>query len=441
MQSDMASVKNEIRNAVLLRVLQLLNEREGAAAVREILLELKRFSGCDSVGMRLREQDHLHCYEINDETGKLIDSAQSACTLGLDAKVSGCFCLMPALRRISECVINGRYDPGRDFFTCAGSFWTNSITALSASVPRQSWFDCPTGFGGYEAIAIIPLKSSDETIGVLEFRQRIPGAFDAELVEFLESLGQSLGIAVAHDRAHEALEDGLRVARDQAQQLAAYEASQRRQSELVIDEINHRIRNNLAAIAGLLEMELNSCRAHLPKEVALREAAGRIQVIAAVHELLHGQSIHEVDLQAIARRIARIVEDNFLAPEAKMVFSVQGATLRMGSKAATGMALVINELLVNAAKHALCGRTELQVRMSFTICDDFAEIEVRDDGPGFPADFDPAVGANLGLELVDQLLRFDLCGEWKIGNNAGAMVILKVPSAGLCTSETSLEEA
>jgi two-component sensor histidine kinase len=89
---------------------------------------------------------------------------------------------------------------------------------------------------------------------------------------------------------------------------------------------------------------------------------------------------------------------------------------------ATAIALITNELLLNSGKH---GATEARVVMKADGTS--AHLQVTDNGPGFPPDFDAAQNANLGLTLVDTLTRHDLQGEVAYTTDGGAKVEVTFP--------------
>jgi two-component system, sensor histidine kinase PdtaS len=76
------------------------------------------------------------------------------------------------------------------------------------------------------------------------------------------------------------------------------------------------------------------------------------------------------------------------------------------SKQCIALSLILNELVTNALKH---GQKRAEVR--FHTQEQQAYLEVSDDGKGFPEDFSPRLAANMGLELVESLIRTDLKGK------------------------------
>jgi two-component sensor histidine kinase len=100
----------------------------------------------------------------------------------------------------------------------------------------------------------------------------------------------------------------------------------------------------------------------------------------------------------------------------------------MPVRQSTSLTVLVNELVSNAVKH---GRGA--IRLALTTRDGRALLEVTDEGPGFPAGFDPVTAANTGLELIQTLARLDLQGDTRFENiqGGGARVVVEFPIPGL----------
>jgi two-component sensor histidine kinase len=90
---------------------------------------------------------------------------------------------------------------------------------------------------------------------------------------------------------------------------------------------------------------------------------------------------------------------------------VQGPSIRLPASQATPVALVINELLLNALEHGMVGRTHGTITLSLTDLGDAVQLAVLDDGSGLPPHFDPATSNSLGLQIVKTLVQDDLKGS------------------------------
>jgi len=198
------------RTQVSLAILQHLNfggDRRGL--IDGILRRVKDYTGFDAVGIRLREGGDFPYYATSGFPDHFVDKERYLCVRDETGNSVRDSEGNPVLECMCDNVLCGRIDPSRPFFTDGGSFWTNSTTELLTSVtddqllarPRRRCHD-----EGYESVALIPLRSNGETIGLLQLNDHRPGRLDIELIPFLERLGHSIGIALHRADATEALE-------------------------------------------------------------------------------------------------------------------------------------------------------------------------------------------------------------------------------------------
>lgn len=197
-----------------------------------------------------------------------------------------------------------------------------------------------------------------------------------------------------------------------------------RQLRTLVQEMHHRIKNNLQTMADLLSLEMTHAHMASPQE-CLRASIARLTSIAAVHELLSVDHATETDIKPVAQRVLDTCVQTMSEPGQHIQTSVRGPDIYLPSKKATALALVISELVGNAMKHALAERDQGQVTVELQ--DGYGEIAVvvRDDGEGFPADFDPTESNGLGLRIARTLVEIDLGGTLELRNGQGAMAIVK----------------
>jgi len=189
-------------------------------------------------------------------------------------------------------------------------------------------------------------------------------------------------------------------------------------------ETHHRVKNSLQVIASMVDMRLLEDTDTISPE-DLRRLGTHIHTLAAVHEILTEASkadaqAHFVSARAILERLLPLLQ--------KMAggrsIRCETEDVRLSGKQGTALALITNELVSNAVKH---GTGDIEV--SLTVGDGEALLEVRDAGPGFPADFDPRQVTSTGWELVDRLSRWDLQGAsaWENLSAGGARVTVSIP--------------
>lgn len=213
------------------------------------------------------------------------------------------------------------------------------------------------------------------------------------------------------------------------QQAWAQEQESAARLKVAIKETNHRIKNNLQVVCSLLDVQLLESGETVSRR-AVEETVQQVRAIAAVHDFLsHEMRESTVQGDLLLERLVKLA-----AGPAHLSVQLEASAVALEVKQATAVALIANELLLNAGKH---GATEATVRMQSAgqdVC-----LQVSDNGPGFPSGFDPEVDANLGLTLVETLVHHDLAGDVAFTTNNGAEVAITFPiNAAESTMPTSL---
>ncbi|HEU4641740.1 MAG TPA: sensor histidine kinase [Gemmatimonadaceae bacterium] len=171
---------------------------------------------------------------------------------------------------------------------------------------------------------------------------------------------------------------------------------------LLLRELQHRVRNNLAAIQALLVLERHRVPPR-PLGEALDVAIARLRGMAALQDSLLPHE-DQVDLATLAHAVARGALDVFGAAEDVRV-EVDG-TATLPSRSASAVAIVLNELITNALKHAAARTVRIEIRDT----PGRVELVVSDDGRGMTA---PTHGGS-GLMIVRAVVRNELAGELAI---------------------------
>jgi two-component sensor histidine kinase len=201
-----------------------------------------------------------------------------------------------------------------------------------------------------------------------------------------------------------------------------------RERELLLRELQHRVKNNMQMLAGMLlgaAREATSNEAHL----ALRDAANRFSAVSAVQQLLYGSGrLDTIGSEALVNSLIASLAGMTRAPleTAKHVDPVD-----LPIEPATPIALVLNELLVNAVKYGVPAQGNQQIAVEFRHDAGHITMIVHDNGPGFTGP--DAQRRASGLGLVRALLR-QLGGRLDIENQGGARCMarfaLPTPRAG-----------
>jgi two-component sensor histidine kinase len=184
----------------------------------------------------------------------------------------------------------------------------------------------------------------------------------------------------------------------------------------MMQEMHHRIKNNLQTVADLLTLEMS--RNPRPEvQESLRDSITRIKSIAASHEMLSIEQVGATDITELARLVSETARRNMVGSDQHIELDVQGPSIFLTSKQATAFALVLNELVSNAVEHGFRNRRQGHIGI---VLDGDAEdvwVRVQDNGAGLPEGFDLTTSNGLGLQIARTLVEKDLRG--KIGMTDG----------------------
>jgi two-component sensor histidine kinase len=190
------------------------------------------------------------------------------------------------------------------------------------------------------------------------------------------------------------------------------------QNRSLLRELNHRMKNNLAMISGLIAFEEERVAGGEAK-ASLQKLGGRVASLAVLYETLNlsGDAITvRLDLY-LGTVVSSIAEA--LRPEGGGIDIVEDyREIVCGAKAAASYGLIANELITNALKYAFEGRDRGRIELSLSRAGDRIVFEVKDDGRGLPPGFDPAASSGFGMVLI-RMLAEQLGGEYEFKGGSG----------------------
>lgn len=192
--------------------------------------------------------------------------------------------------------------------------------------------------------------------------------------------------------------------------------------DLLFRELNHRVNNNFAMVASLLQLQASRAQDGQAK-AALAGALNRVMSISQAHRNLYaaGQDMSRVDMSVYLRDLCRsLAEALFLGEIVRLECDAFPASMERDRAVAIG--LVVNELVTNAAKHAFTETTSGRIEVSFQPEGSGWRLMVRDDGQGLPPDFHERRNG-LGRGLVEAFTR-QAGGTLSIPDGSGATFVL-----------------
>ncbi|MEM8531123.1 MAG: PAS domain S-box protein [Chloroflexota bacterium] len=258
---------------------------------------------------------------------------------------------------------------------------------------------------------IVPLLVQDTLIGALNIGIEDHETVPDDYIIIAKEIAASLAIAIRHAQLYE-----------QTQHDAETKAT-------MLREVNHRVKNNLSAIIGLLYAEQR--RAELPQQdiyqAIINELVIRVQSLASVHNLLSHSAWQPVRLDELVRNIVQLAVQA-LPPDKLVTINIDESDILITADQAHNLALVINELATNTVKYGGTDVTHtLRLCVHFTVADDQVYLEFRDNGPGYP---DPVLCGDeqhlhVGFDLMHNIIRRSLHGQLTLRNDGGAIAMFQ----------------
>ena len=249
----------------------------------------------------------------------------------------------------------------------------------------------------------VPLILKGRPIGVLQVVDTTPNRFDPNDLALMESLAVTAAIAIDNAGLYE-----------QVRQEAETNA-------ILLQEVNHRVKNNLSAIMGLLYAERRHAgvRDDPVYQSIMSDLINRVQGLATVHSILSASNWGPISLSELAQRVSHSALQAL--PHYKRInVQVTATNLEVTPDQAHHLALIINEVVTNCVKYSLGERQNGQFRVLIEEHAAANEVwmEFADDGPGFPEDVlrQEQPRHNVGFHLIQNIVRRNLRGTIVLGN-------------------------
>lgn len=221
------------------------------------------------------------------------------------------------------------------------------------------------------------------------------------------------------------LEGVLLTIRDETE--ARQQVEELRVKVAMIQEIHHRVKNNMQTIASLLRLQSRRAESDEVRR-ALQEGINRILSVAVIHEFLAHQDARVINIRDVSQRIINQIREGVLDGESGIRLDLRGPNIYLPTQPATVCALVINELLQNALEHGYERQEGGTVTVNLRDEGEQITIAVDDDGVGLPEAFDLSLTSSLGLQIVRTLAEGDLKGSFELhGRDKGVSAVVTFP--------------
>ena len=311
---------------------------------------------------------------------------------GLDAEYCKIMEYIPADKRLlvragvgwGEGVV-GNATVGADLDSPAGYALQTGKPVISNHLENEERFRTPellVEHGIRRAMNVI-LQGDGLPFGVLEVDSRSEGEFGEHDIAFLQGAANILGMAIEQQQYQRKLQAALD------------------RHQILLKEVNHRVKNSLQVVSSMLHLQANTVGDPALSE-RLMEASTRIQTVGrAYNRLAYNADYENIDLVGY---LGEVVEDLEAAVAPCKIQLDTSKEIQFAADRAILVALIVNELILNAGRHAYLDSPDGVIRLQLVLSDDKAvSISVSDDGVGLPADFNPALTKRLGTRIVQAL--------------------------------------
>ncbi|MCG6140372.1 PAS domain S-box protein [Leptospira mtsangambouensis] len=175
------------------------------------------------------------------------------------------------------------------------------------------------------------------------------------------------------------------------------------EKDVLLKELQHRVKNTLAIISGLLNLESFKVENDVAKQSFLN-AQSRIMSMSKVYENLYqSEDLESVDLRKYIEDLVFSLHDIFVLNPTKIRFDVKLEEIRLDLKRTLPLGLILNELLTNALKYAYPNEKGGDVRIHLSRSNENIILSVGDDGEGLPDSVNIEKGNHFGYELIRSL--------------------------------------
>lgn len=195
-----------------------------------------------------------------------------------------------------------------------------------------------------------------------------------------------------------------------------------KEKHVLLQEIHHRVKNNLAVISGLIQLQLYETENPTIKDI-LKECESRIQTMALIHEKLYrSQNLSQIYCDTYIVDLVNTIR-NTIGSEKDITVQTEIEDVSLNINQAVPFALLVNEVLTNSFKHAFRDRDQGSIKIILNEQDDQLQVRLSDNGVGLPGSVSLEESDTLGLTLIQKFLQ-QLDADWNMGSDNGTFLEL-----------------
>lgn len=249
----------------------------------------------------------------------------------------------------------------------------------------------------------IPLRIEGELVGVMCFEKT--GKIQREFSKNEQVFALSLSIVFSSTleaRKRRAIQHKLNL--------------ELKEKDTLLKEIHHRVKNNLAVVSSLINLQSNKAKDAFHKAL-FDECRNKINTISGIHDIVYkSKSFSEIDVKEYFSILLFNLKEFFSSNEKNIELEFDIDKVILPIELALPLALLINEVVTNSYKHAFPLKTSGKIFVSIKLNDNLVQLIILDNGNGF----NPNIihSDSLGMEIIKGLVE-QLNGDYSFINNDG----------------------
>ena len=414
-----------------------------------VIKQIREITEVEAVSVRLYEDGDYPYFVSEGFPASFIEKENSVLPKNID-KTTITNGEKPTLDCLCGRVIRGNVDKLRTYYTEKGSYWTNSSTdntdlVLDNETDIHIRNNCNAC--GYESVGLFPIKTRDENIGLIQLNDKREGFFTTDLIEFLEMIGEQIGIAVENALLYEKLkkkntelENTLHDLNGMQQQLM--EAKKMTALADMVSGIAHEIFTPVSKAHASATKALNIAFDLAEKDTGysseINKLAGdnrnALKNIEEVQKLIQSfkaiaidqfqESRQLINLPVFIKNVVQVIKPSLRGVDVKFVTGCKKSIEFMGFSGA--LSQVLTQLINNSCEHGFRDTHKGEIRIDCNVThSDQIEIIYTDNGVGVNLDiqhkiFEPFFTTDrknfsgLGLSIAHNLVQTKLKGKLEV---------------------------
>jgi two-component sensor histidine kinase len=198
-----------------------------------------------------------------------------------------------------------------------------------------------------------------------------------------------------------------------------------KEKEILLSEIHHRVKNNLAVVSGLIELQNFYVRDEKASAI-LKESRNRIKSIAVLHEKFYeSKSLEKIEIRSYVDELIYFIKLSFSNRQSAIKIHTQIDDIELSMNKALPFSLLLNELITNSYKHAFKDINTGTIFISFANRENKLILNFSDNGSGFDTT-NISKENTLGMNLIDAFsAQLKAQTSWQSKKNEGTEFILE----------------